>query len=70
MKSDSLPLDFTADESLSGFRLQRLEVSHAAVLKAQAQVALLQPLVADGERHAALAAAIDAQRAAREALHA
>ena len=26
MKSESLPLDFTADESLSGFRLQRLEV--------------------------------------------
>ena len=26
MKSESLPLDFTADESLWGFRLQRLEV--------------------------------------------
>ena len=26
MKSESLPLDFAADDSLSGFRLQRLEV--------------------------------------------
>jgi uncharacterized protein YPO0396 len=45
-----------------------LNRAHAAVLKAQAQVALLQPLVADGERHAELAAAIEQQRAAREAL--
>ena len=47
-----------------------LNRAHAAVLKAQAQVALLQPLVADGQRHAELAAAIEAQRAAREALQA
>jgi uncharacterized protein YPO0396 len=47
-----------------------LNRAHEAVLKAQRQVALLQPLVADGERHAELAAAIEAQRAAREALHA
>lgn len=45
-----------------------LNRAHAAVLKAQAQVALLQPLVADGERHAELAFAVEQQRAAREAL--
>ena len=47
-----------------------LSRAHEAVLKAQRQVALLQPLVADGERHAELAAAIEGQRAAREALQA
>jgi uncharacterized protein YPO0396 len=47
-----------------------LSRAHEAVLKAQRQVALLQPLVADGQRHAELAAAIEAQRAAREALQA
>ena len=45
-----------------------LHRAHEAVLKAKRQVALLQPLVADGERHAELTAAIDVQRAAREAL--
>lgn len=45
-----------------------LNRAHEAVLKAQRQVALLQPLVADGQRHAALAAAIEGQRAAREGL--
>ena len=47
-----------------------LNRAHAAVLKAQAQVVLLQPLVADCERHAELSAGVDAQRAAREALQA
>jgi len=47
-----------------------LSRAHEAVLKAQRQVALLQPLVADCERHAELAAAIERQRAAREALQA
>ncbi len=47
-----------------------LNRAHGAVLKAQRQVALLQPLVADCERHAELAAAIEQQRAAREALQA
>ena len=47
-----------------------LNRAHEAVLKAQRQVALLQPLVADGDRHAELAAAIEGQRAAREALQA
>jgi uncharacterized protein YPO0396 len=47
-----------------------LNRAHEAVLKAKAQVALLQPLVADGERHAELAASIERQRTAREALQA
>ena len=47
-----------------------LSRAHAAVLKAQAQVALLQPLVADCDRHVELAASVDSQRAAREALQA
>ena len=47
-----------------------LNRAHEAVLKAQRQVALLTPLVADGDRHAELAAAIESQRAAREALQA
>ncbi len=47
-----------------------LNRAHEAVLKAQHQVALLQPLVADGDRHAELSAAIETQRAAREALQA
>ena len=47
-----------------------LNRAHEAVLKAQRQVALLQPLVADCERHGDIAAAVDAQRAAREALQA
>ena len=45
-----------------------LSRAHAAVLKAQAQVALLQPLVADGDRHTALAGEVERQRGAREAL--
>ena len=45
-----------------------LNRAHTAVLKAQAQMALLQPLVADAERHAELSAAIELQRSAREAL--
>ena len=47
-----------------------LNRAHEAVLKAKAQLARLEPLVADGDRHAALAAAIEQQRAAREALQA
>ena len=45
-----------------------LNRAHAAVLKAQAQVTLLTPLVADCERRDALAAQVEVQRAAREAL--
>ncbi len=42
--------------------------AHQAVLKAKRQVDLLTPLVADGERHAALAAEIERFRGGREAL--
>jgi uncharacterized protein YPO0396 len=45
-----------------------LHRAHEAVLKAQRQVALLQPLVADGERHDELAAQVEQLRAGREAL--
>ncbi|HSW09181.1 ATP-binding protein [Aquabacterium sp.] len=47
-----------------------LNRAHEAVLKAKRQVQLLQPLVADGEAHEALARQIDQLRAAREALQA
>ena len=45
-----------------------LNRAHEAVLKAKRQVELLTPLVADCDRHAALAAASDDTRACREAL--
>jgi uncharacterized protein YPO0396 len=45
-----------------------LNRAHEAVLKAQAQVALLQPLVADCARHEALGTQVEQLRAAREAL--
>ena len=45
-----------------------LNRAHEAVLKAKRQVALLTPLVADCDRHAELAAGIDALRDCREAL--
>ncbi|HCZ16285.1 MAG TPA: ATP-dependent exonuclease SbcCD, C subunit-like protein [Candidatus Accumulibacter sp.] len=47
-----------------------LNRAHEAVLKAKRQVALLAPLVADGEQHAALVAKIDELRLCREALKA
>ncbi|SBT07734.1 conserved hypothetical protein [Candidatus Accumulibacter aalborgensis] len=45
-----------------------LNRAHEAVLKAKRQVALLSPLVADGERHASLVAQVEELRACREAL--
>ncbi|MGE0383238.1 MAG: ATP-binding protein [Gammaproteobacteria bacterium] len=47
-----------------------LDRAHQAVLKAKRQVELLAPLVADGARHATLAAQIQVHRDGREALHA
>ena len=47
-----------------------LNRAHEAVLKAKRQVAMLTPLVADGERHAELALAAQALRASRDALQA
>ena len=45
-----------------------LNRAHEAVLKAKRQIELLTPLVADCDRHAALADATEALRASREAL--
>ncbi|MEO8409017.1 MAG: ATP-binding protein, partial [Propionivibrio sp.] len=45
-----------------------LDRAHQAVLKAQRQVALLTPLVADGGRHHALVAELDGLRHCRDAL--
>jgi len=45
-----------------------LDRAHAAVLKAKRQVALLTPLVADCDRHAASSVETDGLRACREAL--
>jgi uncharacterized protein YPO0396 len=45
-----------------------LDRSHQAVLKAKRQVALLTPLVDDGQRHAALAAEVQGFRDGRDAL--
>lgn len=47
-----------------------LDHAHQAVLRAKRQVELLEPLVAEGEQHAALAAEAQELRDAREALHA
>jgi len=47
-----------------------LNRAHTAVLKAKQQVALLTPLVADCDQHAALLAAVDELRACRDALRA
>lgn len=45
-----------------------LDRAHQAVLKAQRQLELLTPLIADGERHAGLLGDIDALRGCRDAL--
>jgi uncharacterized protein YPO0396 len=47
-----------------------LDRAHAAVLKAKQQVALLTPLVADCDQHAAVLAAADELRACRDGLRA
>jgi uncharacterized protein YPO0396 len=81
MKSVGNLTDFVRSHMLEAFdvapRLKALidhfddlNRAHEAVVKAQLQVKLLQPLVADGERHAELAATIEQQRAARDALQA
>ena len=79
MKSVGNLTDFVRNHMLEAFdvaprlaaliaHFDDLNRAHAAVMKAQTQVALLTPLVADGQRHAELAAEIDAERGAREAL--
>jgi len=81
MKSVGNLTDFVRNHMLEPFevgpRIQALighfddlNRAHQAVLKAQQQVAMLTPLVADCERHDVLAAEIDALRRCREALQA
>jgi len=47
-----------------------LDRAHQAVLKAKQQIALLTPLIADGQQHAQISALIDGLREGREALRA
>ena len=79
MKSVGNLTDFVRGHMLEAFsvepRIQALiahfddlDRAHQAVLKAKAQVAALEPLVADAARHAALAAELDGLRGCREAL--
>ncbi|HEV3049058.1 MAG TPA: SbcC/MukB-like Walker B domain-containing protein, partial [Longimicrobium sp.] len=79
MKSVGNLTDFVRGHMLEAFgvepRIQALiahfddlDRAHQAVLKAKAQVAALEPLVADAGRHAALAAELDDLRSCREAL--
>ena len=81
MKSVGNLTDFVRHHMLEPFdvapRIQSLMAhfddlsrAHAAVLKAQHQVALLTPLVADCDRHAQLQAHIETRRASRDALRA
>ncbi|AGG90462.1 ATP-binding protein [Rhodanobacter denitrificans] len=79
MKSVGNLTDFVRSHMLEPFevasRIQalithfdNLNRAHQAVLKAQHQVELLTPLVADGERHATMVVEVTALRACREAL--
>ncbi|KAB7624110.1 ATP-binding protein [Alkalilimnicola sp. S0819] len=79
MKSVGNLTEFVRSHMLEAFPVeQRIEAlighfddlnrAHAAVAKARAQIELLEPLVADAERHAELAAEAALLRACREAL--
>ncbi len=79
MKSVGNLTDFVRDHMLEAFgvepRIQALiahfddlDRAHQAVLKAKAQVAALEPLVADASRHAVLAAELNDLRGCRDAL--
>jgi uncharacterized protein YPO0396 len=81
MKSVGNLTDFVRSHMLEPFdvapRIQALighfddlNRAHQAVLKAQQQVELLTPLVADCSRHGVLVAEVDALRACRENLRA
>lgn len=61
---------FAVDERIAALiaHFDNLDRAHAAVVKAKRQIAALEPLVADADRHAALAAALEELRACREAL--
>jgi len=62
------PFDVVARVAALIAHFDDLNRAHEAVLKAKQQVALLSPLVADCDQHAALLAATDELRACREAL--
>ncbi len=79
MKSVGNLTDFVRSHMLEPFDVGRriealihhfddLDRAHQAVLKAKRQIELLAPLVADGQRHAALTAEIQAFRDGRDAL--
>lgn len=79
MKSVGNLTDFVRGHMLEAFGVEpRIEAliahfddldrAHQAVLKAKAQVMALEPLVADADRHAALAAELGDLRSCREAL--
>ncbi len=81
MKSVGNLTDFVREHMLEAFDVETrisalihhfddLNRAHAAVLKAKDQVARLQPLVSDCERHAESIAQVDDLRGAREALKA
>ncbi|MBK9325171.1 MAG: ATP-dependent exonuclease SbcCD, C subunit-like protein [Hydrogenophilales bacterium] len=81
MKSVGNLTDFVREHMLEAFdadariaaliqHFDDLSRAHNAVLKAKDQLARLRPLVADGDRHAELAAGVDELRAARDALRA
>lgn len=79
MKSVGNLTDFVRGHMLEAFQVEErieallrhfddLDRAHEAVLKAKAQIAALEPLVADANRHAALAATLEDLRNCREAL--
>jgi len=63
---EPFPVQARIDELITHF--DDLNRAHEAVLKARAQIERLQPLNADCDRHAALAAQMDELRTCREAL--
>lgn len=63
---EAFPVDSRIDALMAHF--ENLNHAHEAVLKAKAQIGRLQPLVADCDQYAALAAEIEELRARREAL--
>lgn len=81
MKSVGNLTDFVRDHMLEPFEVEPritalighfddLDRAHTAVLRAKRQVTLLEPIIADCDRHAALEAEADELRSAREFLQA
>ena len=63
---EAFPVDNRIDALMSHF--DNLNRAHDAVLKAKAQIELLEPLVADCDQHAVLVAEVDAMRGCRDSL--